>query len=292
MKKIHKKIKYRRLLILCVLFAVFLAVVLHVGEKETKSAYMIAENGMIADTETFEGLFLYEETVVRADAAGTFSPWFCQGDKIADGENVGELKLLNDINTDPVEMMVSPAAGVFSLAVDGWETVLTADHVKKLNLGEVFAAYEAPKTQISGFRRQGDVCYKVIDNKKDVYLLTALKGVCLTADTVRLNLLGEEIEADVVFTKVYGDDHYALLALSPSDAYFESRETTVQLILSEEEGVVILASAVTNRYGETGVYCLDGGNLSFCPVTVLQEKDAKVLVEGIEAGSCILCDAD
>lgn len=292
MKKIRKKIKFRRLLILGVLFIVFLAVILHGGEKESESAYMIAENGVIADTETFEGLFLYEETVVCTDVAGTFSPWFCEGDKIADGENVGELKRLNDINTDPVEMMVSPAAGIFSLAVDGWETVLTVDHVKSLNLGEVFIAYETPKTQISGFRRQGDACYKVIDNKKDVYLLTALKGVCLTADTVRLNLFGEETEADVVFTKVYGDDHYALLALSPSDAYFESRETTVQLILSEEEGVVVSASAVTTRYGETGVYCLDGGNLSFCPVTVLQEKDTEALVEGIEAGSCILCDAD
>lgn len=274
------------------LFAAFLAAVFLGSEGENESAYMIAENGVICTTETFSGLFLYEETVVRTDAAGTFSPWFCEGDKIADGENVGELKLLNDINTDPVKMMVSPAAGIFSLAVDGWETLLTVDYVKDLDLREVFFSYQPPKTQINGFRRQGEPCYKVIDNKQKVYLLTSLKGVSLTADTVNLNLLGEETEATVVFTKAYGEEHYALLALSPCDVYFENREVTVQLILSKEEGVVILASAVTERYGETGVYCLDRGSLSFCPITILEEKDTKVLVEGIEAGSCILSDAD
>ena len=253
---------------------------------------MIAETGVIMDTETFSGLFLYEETVVTAAAAGTFSPHFCEGDKISVGENAGELKLLNDINTDPVKIMTSPAAGIFSLAVDGWEAVLTENHVENLDLSAVFSTYETPKTQFTSFRHRGEACFKVMDNKQKVYLLLALKNVCLTAKTVQLILLGGETEAEVVFTKQYGAEGYGLLALSPHDAYFKSREVTADCILSKEEGVVISASAVAKRQGETGVYRLDRGNLRFCPVTVLAKEDSKVLVEGIEAGSCILCDAD
>lgn len=289
MRKNHHK--HRRFSVFLLLFAVVLCGTLLGGKKEQENAYMIAETGVLTATETFSGLFLYEETVVTANAAGTFSTGFCQGDKISVGESAGELQLLNDIHTDPVKMIASPATGIFSLAVDGWETVLTVEQVDDLDLGAVFLSYEMPKTQITGFCHQGDPCFKVMDNKKNVYLLLALKDVCLTAETVKLSILGEETKAEVVFTKQYGDDHYALLSLPPSDAYFQNREVKADLTLSQEEGVVVLASAVTKRHGETGVYWLDGGDLRFCPVTVLMKEDQNVLVEGIEAGSCILCDA-
>lgn len=289
--KNHKK--HRRFPVFLLLAAAFLcAVLLSGGEKEGESAYMIAETGVITATETFSGLFLYEETVVTAAAAGTFSTDFRSGDKISASESAGELQLLNDINTDPVKTMTSPVAGIFSTAVDGWETVLNVNHLEDLDLSAVFKAYKTPKTQITAFRHQGDACFKVMDNKQKVYLLLALKDVCLTAKTVQLSLLGRETEAEVVFTKQYGAEGYALLALSPHDGYFKSREVTADCILSKEEGVVISASAVTKRHGETGVYCLNRGNLRFCPVAVLAEEDTRVLVEGIEAGSCILCDAD
>ncbi len=292
-KKWKKHKKHRRFPVFLLLVAAFLcAVLLSGGEKDGESAYMIAKTGVITATETFSGLFLYEETVVTAAAAGTFSTHFCAGDRISAGESAGELKLLNDINTDPVKTMASPAAGIFSPTVDGWETVLTASQVKDLDLNAVFKAYETPKTQITAFRHRGDPCFKVMDNKQKVYLLLSLKDVCLTAKTVPLSLLGGETEAEVVFTKQYVAEHYALLALSPQDDYFKSREVTADCILSQEEGVVISASAVTKRHGETGVYCLNRGNLRFCPVAVLAEEDRKVLVEGIEAGTCILCDAD
>lgn len=290
-RKHHKT--YRRFPVFLLLAAAFLcAVLLSGGEKQGESAYMIAETGVIAATETFSGLFLYEETVVTAAAAGTFSTDFCAGDKISAGESAGELKLLNDINTHPVKTMVSPAAGIFSPTVDGWETVLSVDHLEDLDLSAVFSAYQKPKTQVTSFRHQGDPCFKVMDNKQKVYLLLALKDVCLTEKTVSLSLLSRETEAEVVFTKQYGEERYGLLALSPHDDYFKSREVTADCILSKEEGVIISASAVTQRHGETGVYCLSRGNLRFYPVAVLAKEDTKVLVEGIEAGSCILCDAD
>lgn len=286
----HKK-RRRFPVFLFLIAAFFSAVLLSGGEKEEESAYMMAETGVIAVRETFAGLFLYEETVVAAAAAGTFSTDFGAGDKIAAGERAGELKLLNDIHSEPVKTVVSPAAGIFSPTVDGWEALLSSDHLEDLDLGAVFQTYKTPKTRLTAFRHRGDPCFKVMDNKEKVYLLLALKDVCLTEKTVLLSLLGRETQGEVVFTKQYGEERYGLLALAPHDGYFKNREVTADCILSKEEGVVIAASAVTQRHGETGVYCLSRGNLCFCPVAVLAEDGNNVLVEGIEAGSCILRDA-
>lgn len=265
-------------------------VLLLTGSAEKGNAYMIAQTGTISSTVAIKGLFLYTETVVNAEAAGTFSRGFCLGDKVAAGEAVGELKLLNDIGTDPVAVVKTPVAGIFSPGVDGWETMLTVANLNSLDLAAVLKSYDPPKQRIAGFVRAGESCFKVMDNTKTVYFLAAMGSTCLTQDDVTLNLAGEDVTARVIFSKAYGNAYYALLALPPRDVYFKSREAKAKLVLKEQEGTMISASALVERGNETGVYLMEKGNLRYQTVTVITKEDGQVLVKGVEPGDCVLCD--
>ena len=288
-RKAKRPPRRRGLFALMVLIAGAMVLLL-TGSAEKGNAYMIAQTGAIDSTVAIKGLFLYTETVVDAKAAGTFSPGFCLGDKVAAGEAVGELKLLNDIGTDPVAVVKAPVAGIFSPGIDGWETMLTVANLNSLDLAAVLNSYDPPKQVVTGFVRAGEPCFKVMDNKETVYFLAAMGSTCLTEDDVTLDLAGEDVTARVIFSKAYGNAYYALLALPPRDVYFKSRQAKAKLVLKEQEGTLINASALVDRGGQTGVYLMERGDLRYQAVTVIAEEDGHILVKGVEPGDCVLCD--
>ena len=78
--------------------------------------------------------------------------------------------------------------------------------------------------------------------------------------------------------------------MKPGDICFYRRSREATLLLGQTEGVLISASAVTRRSGETGVYCRRKDHLEFCPVTVVSESGGECIVTGLNAGECVLCD--
>ena len=259
------------------------------ADRFSKTDFVPAEEGRLYEKVEVNALFLYEETVVTASSAGTFYGGFADGDGVAVGEVCGELRRLNDLFDDPAEMLTSPVSGIFSSAVDGWENILTPSSLAQLDLPSLFDGYETGESSATSFVYAGDACFKVMDNKKDLYLLVDLGTMMPENKKIRLSFGKEEITGEVVSLRRYGEGCFALVQMAPMEEAYRSRYVEMEWILAEREGVLVDSSALTERFGETGVYRSEKGKLSFSPVTVVCSDGVTSLVEGISAGDCVLC---
>lgn len=252
-----------------------------------EDAYTTAKTGIYTETAAVTGLFLYEETVVSAAESGTFYPGLFTGDAVSAGEVCGELHRLNDLFTDPVMVMTSPCSGIYSEVTDGWEDILTAEALSSLDLPAVFRNYEVTE-RISAFRRGGDACFKVMDNKKDLCLLLSLGELRPEGERTELLLGGERFFCEILSRRYFGNDLYALVKVAPRDICYASREVEVDVVLRESEGLLVDTAALFHRFGEVGVYRADGDSLAFCPVEVLCGDDAVSLITGVDEGIPLL----
>lgn len=259
------------------------------GRKD-EGVYALAEEGRLYEKVTVSGLFLYDETVVTAPAAGTFYGGFTEGDSVAVGEVCGELHRLNDLFAEPVEIMTSPISGILSYAIDGWEGILTPSALGQLDLPSLFDSYEPPESAAPSFVCSGDACFKVLDSKKDLHLLLDLGTRSVDSGTLRLRFDEEDITAKVISLRRYGSRCFALVEVAPLEKAYHCRYGEFEWILSERQGVVVDSAAVTTRFGEVGVYCSKKGKVSFSPINVVCSDGGFSLVEGVSAGDCLLCE--
>ena len=240
-------------------------------------------------TETVPGIFLYEETVVPAPETGTYTSALADGETVAAGETCGKLQRLNDLFLPGAVAMKAPRAGIYRSRLDGWEGILTADRLKILDLREVFARGEKEAAETS-FVRRGKPCFKLFDPKKDVTLLLSVGTSEPKGKSVKLLWHGEEITATPVSRYRFGNQWFLSVSFSPRETCFEKRFVEAELILKEENGVTVAASAVKKRFGETGVYCNEKGKLRFYPVTVRCSDGTVCVVDGIFSGKCVWID--
>lgn len=259
-------------------------------ENDKDGVYALAAEGTLAETITVKGLFIYEEQVVAAPAAGTMDLGFRNGELVSSGEICGELKRLNDIAVSSADLLTAPAAGIFSTRIDGWEHMLTVKNLNSLDLPEVMECYAEPSPSPLSFVFQGDDCFKIIDAQKDVHFLASIGNRDMEGNNATLYFEGEPYS--VVVERIYGfcGERFCLFRMEPADVCFYRRSREAKLLLGYTDGVLVSASAVTQRSGETGVYCRRKDRLEFCPVTVVSESGGECIVTGLDAGECVLCD--
>lgn len=235
-----------------------------------------------------KGLFLYDETVVTAPVAGTFYGGFSSGDGVSAEEVCGELRCLNDLFSEPVMMISSPVSGIISYSPDGWENILTAERLGQLDLPALFEEYEPSAAAVSAFLYEGDPCFKVMENKKDLSVLLDLGTIAPDSESLCLRFEGRDVTAKVKSLRRYGDRCFALVQMAPTADCYRSRCANFEWVLERREGVVVDSAAITRRFGEVGVYCSVKGKLDFRPVTVVCSDGSRSLVQGISVGDCIL----
>ncbi len=260
------------------------------SENGEDGVYALATEGVLPETIMVKGLFLYEEQVVTAPASGTLELGFRTGDMVAAGEVCGELKRLNDIAVSSADVLTAPSAGIFSTRIDGWEHMFTVENLSCLDLPGVMESYEEPSLSPVSFVFQGDDCFKIIDAQKDVYFLASVENRDIGENSVTLYFEDEAHSAAVERIYGFGEERFYLFRMKPGDICFYRRSREATLLLGQTEGVLISASAVTRRSGETGVYCRRKDHLEFCPVTVVSESGGECIVTGLNAGECVLCD--
>lgn len=252
--------------------------------------YTLATENTMPATEKVQGLFLYDEQIVSAPAAGTWCSGCVSGDSVAAGEMVGELKKLNDINTEPVETVFSPVSGIYTDTFDGWETLLQNGVPATLSLSEVFEQKQGKAIKrINDFVQQGDPCFKVISEKGSVDLLLALGDIKLSCDAVSLFLDGKIYRGSVKRTITQNGQQYALVTLPNESVFLQSRFVEPEIIFGEKKGVIISNSAVFSRFGKTGVYCTEKGKIQYREIDVITRDEHNSLVNGVESGECLIC---
>ena len=253
-----------------------------------EDTFTLAKEGIYADTMSAQGLFLYEETVVSAEESGTFYPGLAVGSAVSAGEICGEFHRLNDLFGEPVTVMTSPCAGIFSSAVDGLEGILTEASLGSLDLPAVFRDYERGKEKTSYFRTKQAPCFKVTEQKKDLSLLLALGDHRPDGEELRFILAGETFSAEILSRRYFGNDLYAVVRVAPRDICFASRDVTVEVICEEYHGILVDTAALREKHGAVGVYRSEDGCLEFCPVEVLCGDEERSVVRGIDDGDPIL----
>lgn len=288
-EKCRKRILHRSLLFLILLGIGCIVIGLNLYRSTEKDVYVVARSGTLTDRITVKGLFLYEETVITAEEAGTFYSDLRDGDGVAVGDVCGKFHRLNDIFDVPVITVSSPISGIYSERIDGWEAILVPERLTSLDLPMVMECYEKSESKVSSFVRKGALCFKVIDNKKNILFLADLGTVTLSEEYVSL-LFNEELREGVVLKLWhFADRTFALISMAPLEQCYTSRSAEMELILGKKDGILVDAAAVTTCLGEIGVYRMKDGDLRFCPVTVLCKDENQCLVSGISSGDRLLC---
>lgn len=253
-----------------------------------RGVYALAQTGTFTDTMEICGLFLYEETVVTAEEAGTFYPDLSSGEAVAAGEVCGKFHRLNDLFAEPIVVLTSPRSGIYSEEIDGWEHVFTPASLAHLDLPLLFDSYEEVPMPLASLLRKGDACFKVIDNKKNVVFLADLGTMKLAEEKVSLYFEGQALAGKVLEQKYFGERCFAWISMAPFEGCYDSRFAEMELILGKKEGILVDTAALTSRFGTVGVYRAEDGELEFCPVSILGQKEEKTLVSGISDGDMLL----
>lgn len=253
-----------------------------------RGVYGVAEEGSVRETVFVQGLFLYDETVVKATEAGTFSSSRTDGTAVAAGEECGVLKRLNNLYGDPLETLKAPREGLFFRRTDGWESFFNRDMIASLDGGDIFDLYTETSEEPASFLRAGDDCFKIVDNKKDVFFYADIGAMNVKrAEKVRLSIGKEELSGKV--EALYGKEgrRFALVRLAPTAVCYERRFAEAGWLIDSFSGTVIEAAALKKRWGDIGVYCEEEGKLHFRKVDVLCSDGKKCVISGINPGEIV-----
>lgn len=188
------------------------------------------------------------------------------------------------------EVLIAPAAGVFSSAVDGLENLLTVAGADKLTVKDMekISAVKPPE----GGAAPGEAVCKIIDNFSWRIAAAAPKaeiGSLSAGDSVNIRL--PDLSAQILPARVcsVSDEEGAesVIVLS-CDQYVgdavSKRETGLDIIKSKKTGLRVPLSAIRVSEGETGAYVEKGSDVVFKPLKILCSANGYAIVKEDNTG--------
>ncbi len=191
-----------------------------------------------------------------------------------------ELEALRQEAEQDTKNIPAPAAGYFSAAVDGYESVLTPDTLDSLR-AHTFSEIEPDEVpeQAAGKLISGDVWY-FVTTVPSAELANVEKGDRVLVSFARDFYEQIEMRVEKVGSNEAG---YRLLILS-CDRYMQNitllREQSADIVFNAFSGLRVPKEAIrVNESGRTGVYILEGANAKWKPVSILHDNGETYVVE-------------
>ena len=72
------------------------------------------------------------------------------------------------------------------------------------------------------------------------------------------------------------------------EGFEQTRWAEAVLLYSRREGIIVPEEALFEKGGREGVFITEGGRVTFIPVSLVERRENKLLVEGIDPGSLII----
>ena len=172
----------------------------------------------------------------------------------------------------------APASGTYSTVCDGYETVLTEEFLATVSPTKLSGIRPAAEGGNVGKLIYGDKWYYAVTlNSDEAELLASLERV-----TVRM-AKGFDQSIRMAVESLSGEENGQRTVVLSSSRYLAQttllRHQAADAVLRTYEGLRVPANALrVNEDGVTGVYCVDGENALFRPVTVVYQGENYALV--------------
>ncbi len=285
-----------------------------------------AEQGSLEQTVEVEGVVTRSEKIVRAPVHGVILELAEAGERIPVGKNLARIGVLRDPyppeqeieeTGDSVEniaeenepgqeepspedfeeivTVTSVKAGLLSYHIDGLENRDGPYYLAGENMAEKIPE---PSVTATGDRiRAGQPLLKIVDNWKWYYsiVLPLHPGRSMAADNdaeivfdfapevpVRAKLDHSEIDEEKKEVRL------TYLVEKQLAGFETARLAGATLVYSRQEGLIIPAEAIFEKNRTPGVFLNQGGRVAFQPVTVVEKKGDRALVEGLAPRSLVI----
>lgn len=254
-----------------------------------------------------------QEVLVSSKQRGSLEPVVKQGERVAKGGLVAKVRYFEgtSLSTQSNELLSSPVAGIVAYEADGLELVDTQERFAQLTIDAIARAIAAQvNTQAADQSDEsskskegqllpnqvaaGDVVFKVTDNLSDCYLFfktdqdvdswfEADKTILLQAED------GSKGYAVMKEKQALADGNAVLLKLNSGlEKQRLSRQVPIKIIVERQDKAAVPVSAVITKNDTKGVFIYKDGYVNWRPVSIVEENDKQVIVEGIEADEWVV----
>jgi len=297
-KRQKRKRKNRALLITKVIFS--LVFIWFLGNSLINFAVSLLVDTEIVHLQTIEkkyqtkGYLIRDELIINAPATGTIR------NPISPGEKVAKDAVLFEVITtggtalqagEPIQVK-APVSGVVSYITDGLEEFFQPNELQTLDMRKIEKLEaEVVDNSKSDVVVKGERFCKIVNNLQgiqiymefplDIFKKPLRKNQKLT---LRFSELDKEISVAVIDLKGINNTAQVLVKM-PETWYslINVREVPIQIILDKQEGVLVPKTAlIGNDQKETGIYSLREGFVFWQSVNIIEEKENKVLIKGLE----------
>jgi putative membrane fusion protein len=246
---------------------------------------------------TYEGqaIIMRNETVVAAPASGSVAWLVAEGTRVHIGAPVALIGGAVSPEQEQGSVAIkSPAAGILSCQLDGWEGILAPANYQRMDLFTLFNSVkhknpEAPLQEV----QNGSPVFKIVDNLADPYFLVKLDrppGSLAIGSSVNLGWDSSgEGQGRVIGLQSRSGTCIAIVDVSQAtgDA-FSDRTLDVKLINQKCEGIVVPAQALVNQGSGQGVYIKTPLGIKFVGVQVVGTLGDQVAVQGVQTGAAVV----
>lgn len=273
-KKSRTKIWILGFIILFAVLYIYIYIVPRVSDIFVET--YVAEYGTLEAGVDADCLFVREETVYKAQSAGSVDRVIGQGRLMRKGS-----KILTLAGTG----YYTESRGVVSYFYDGLENSLTPGNIENITKASLektqndeFRVYECKKKASAG-----DVIFKIVDNK-EWYLLAwpdagkaegFEEGHNVTVDFKD----GTRLKMKLKSSTDEGGKKKLVLSCNRYYEFFDKyRAKNCRLIRSSRSGILLETSSIAEKDGTKGVYVKDKfGNYNFTPISILAQ-DGEITV--------------
>jgi hypothetical protein len=247
-----------------------------------------------------------KEVVVATEQQGLLQPVIAQGARASKGSLVAKINYLSGttLATEGSVNMYSPMAGIVSYKVDGLELVDTEEGFVKLSVQHIekaIKAYEAMQEAIAGGKTDaaksiaaGSVVFKVTDNLESCYIYCRvdqdIKDWFIDNDTITVSAADGSEGVAVMKEYTPLDEGFGILLKLSSGLEQQRliRQDTIKLIIKKQNKVAIQPAAIKTIDKNKGVFVYDKGYVQWRPVTIIEEQDKLLIVEGLKQDEWII----
>ena len=248
----------------------------------------VVEYGSMEDKANGKAIVLNKENVVLAQSNGHFENMVKEQEKISKGALLGYF--VNAQGQIPIRAQES---GTFIRKIDGLEQVF-----QNIDLQTVTPEiYKYKTTQVKEDQPviAGQPVFKIVDGLVPTRLLVHFPQNSINFDVklgqqVKILMGGKEL-GNAIITNMRQDSGELLLIAEFKgfrDELLQQRFVDVDVVFDSRSGYLIPEKALVESYGKKGIYCSNGEDISFKPVTIVKTKDNICLVEGLKQNDMIV----
>lgn len=186
----------------------------------------------------------------------------------------------------------SPASGIVSFNLDGFETIFSEEQAENISVSDIQSVETDEKVQTPPtLVALKQPVLKIVDNFSWHIAMKIESSAMEEGKTYEVTFpeIQDTLRAKLV--SLHGNPKVGVFSINREIQNFaDMRKTQVEIITDKKSGKLIPVSSIVEEDGTQGVYCLENRRRKFKPVDVLIQDDANAIVDGLKLGDKILLE--